>query len=111
MRQFTVICIPFFFSNQDKSTGDIPAAGIADVQLQLYKKNRDHHSALHNHGASLPDVKICGNGSTPNGFPNEVCLDKQTTDTFHIMIIFNNHQFINMWTIAVVVFYSAFCVA
>ena len=84
MRQFTVICIPFFFSNQDKSTGDIPAAGIADVQLQLYKKNPDHHSALHNHGASMPDVKICGNGSTPNGFPNEVCLDKQTTNILFI---------------------------
>ncbi|CAH3189728.1 unnamed protein product [Porites lobata] len=58
-------------NEMDNTTGDIPAAGIADVQLQLYKKNRDHHSALHNHGASLPDVKICGNGSTPNGFPNE----------------------------------------
>ena len=73
-----------FFSNQDKSTGDIAAAGIADDQLQLYKVNPNHHGSFHNHGAcintSLPDVKIRKNGSTPNGFPSEVCLDKQTTN-------------------------------
>jgi len=73
-----------FFSNQGKSTGDIPEAGIADVQLQLYNVNPDHHTAFHNHSASLPDVKICGNGSTPNGFPNAVCLDKQTTNILFI---------------------------
>ena len=87
MRQFTVMCIQFFcffFSNQDNFTGDIPAAGIADVQLQLYKVNPNHHRAFHNHGVCIntpsPIVKICKNGSTSNGFPSEVCLDKQTTN-------------------------------
>ena len=83
-----MICIPFFFSNQDKSKGDIPAAGFADGQLQIYKVNHDHHRAFHNHGASintpLSDGKIPGNGSTPNGFPSEVCLDKQTTNIIFI---------------------------
>ena len=81
-------CIPFFL-NQDKSKGDIPAAGIADVQLQLYKVNPDHHNAFHNHGACintpLPNRKIFGNGSTPNAFPSEVCLDKQTTNIIFIL--------------------------
>ena len=74
----------FSFLNQDKSTGHIPEADIFDVQLQLYKVNPDHHGAFHKHGSCintpLPDVKIFGDGSTPNGFSNEVCLDKQTTN-------------------------------
>lgn len=75
---------------QDNSKGEIPGAGIADVQLQLYNVQPDHHHALNNHSACintpLPTVKIFENGSKQNGFSDEVCPHKHllTTQLFYL---------------------------
>ncbi|CAH3142152.1 unnamed protein product [Porites evermanni] len=62
----------------DNSKGEIPGAGIADVQLQLYNVQPDHHHALNNHSTCintpLPTVKIFENGSKQNGFSDETQL-------------------------------------
>lgn len=50
------------------SKNDLPGAGIADVQLQLYNVNLDgHHSHARCLSQQLPDVHVCGNGAKQNG--------------------------------------------
>lgn len=50
--------------DKNKLKSEIPGAGIADVQLQLYNIDPESHHAHHNSCISqeLPHVKICGNG-------------------------------------------------
>ncbi|XP_020601776.1 zinc transporter ZIP14-like [Orbicella faveolata] len=51
-----------------KPKSEIPGAGIADVQLQLYKVNQDNHHALSNMcmGHDLPEIHFTGNGVKHN---------------------------------------------
>ena len=52
------------FKENAKPKSEIPGAGIADVQLQLYNVNQDNHHALSNMCMShdLPDIHFTGNG-------------------------------------------------
>lgn len=60
----------------DKSKSEIPGAGIADVQLQLYNLDPNSHHAHHNPciNQELPHVQIYGNGSTKSSTPGEVMV-------------------------------------
>ena len=57
-----------FNKENGKPKSEIPGAGIADVQLQLYNVNQDNHHGLGNMCMSddLPDVHFTGNGVKHN---------------------------------------------
>ena len=56
------------FKENAKSNGDVPGAGIADVQLQLYNINQDNHHGVSNMCMSqeFPEVHFTGNGVKHN---------------------------------------------
>lgn len=56
------------FKENGKPKSEIPGAGIADVQLQLYNVNQDNHLGLSNMCMSheLPDIHFTGNGVKHN---------------------------------------------
>lgn len=57
------------FKETATSKSEVPGAGIADVQLQLYNLNSDCHNAHSNMCLSqeLPNVRVSGNGVKQNG--------------------------------------------
>lgn len=67
--------------DQNKSKSEIPGAGIADIQLQLYNLNPDSHHAHHNTFLSqdLPQVHICNNGVTKSGNADEAAVESGKT--------------------------------
>ena len=57
------------FKENAQPKSEIPGAGIADVQLQLYNVNQDNHHSLTNMCMSqeFPDIHFTGNGVQHNG--------------------------------------------
>ncbi|KAL9979336.1 hypothetical protein ACROYT_G016986 [Oculina patagonica] len=54
-----------------KSKGEIPGAEIADVQLQLYNVNPEHHHSNKCISHQLPDIRVCGNGVKQNSMSDD----------------------------------------
>ena len=112
MRQFTVICIPFFFQIRT-----IPRVTYPQQVSLMFSCNCIKRTVI----TIVPFIIMalpCQMWRSVEMGQRQMAFQmrykpRQTNNlhTFHIMIIFNKHQFINMWTIAIVVFYSAFWVA
>lgn len=66
--QRDIVLITNLFMENFSIKNDLPGAGIADVQLQLYNVNLDgHHSHTTCLSQHLPDVHVFGNGAKKNG--------------------------------------------
>ena len=82
-----------FKENSAKSKSEIPCAGIADVQLQLYNVNPDHHHGNKCISHQLPDIRVCGNGVKPNSISDD--SKKVHTCNCNLLFVTKNAQYLS----------------